>query len=104
MIGETLKKLRFKKSKTQQNVADYLGISRAAYSHFENSRNEPDLETLKKLAEYFEVTTDYLLGNDESNKSDVVAAHMDDGLTEEQKEEIYRYIEAIKIRDKNNEK
>lgn len=47
---------------TQQEVANYLGITRAAYSHFETGRNEPDNETLTKLADLFEVSTDYLLG------------------------------------------
>ncbi|MBO0458902.1 helix-turn-helix transcriptional regulator, partial [Enterococcus hulanensis] len=50
-------------NKTQQQIATELGISRAAYSHFENDRNEPDSETLVKLAKIFNVTIDYLLGN-----------------------------------------
>jgi transcriptional regulator with XRE-family HTH domain len=60
MIGERLKYLRGKK--TQEDIAKYLGISRARYSHYENGRSEPDNETLKKLADFFNVTTDYLLG------------------------------------------
>ena len=49
-------------SKTQQEVADGIGISRARYSHYENGRSEPDNDLLYKIAEYFDVTTDYLLG------------------------------------------
>lgn len=62
MLGNKLKQLRISKNKTQQQVADYLGITRAAYSHFENNRNDPDKETLVKLAILFDVTTDFLLG------------------------------------------
>jgi transcriptional regulator with XRE-family HTH domain len=101
MIGATLKELRLKKNKTQQDVANYLGITRAAYSHFENSRNEPDISTLKKLAEYFEVSSDYLLGiegmfnNEEFDDSDLVAAHTDDEIAETD-EEIEKQLEAFK--------
>lgn len=49
-------------TKTQQEVADALGISRARYAHYESGRNEPDLETLIRLADYFHVRVDDLLG------------------------------------------
>lgn len=63
MFGKRLQYLRKESNKTQQQIATELGISRAAYSHFENDRNEPDSETLVKLAQIFNVTIDYLLGN-----------------------------------------
>ncbi|QFR68476.1 helix-turn-helix domain-containing protein [Companilactobacillus paralimentarius] len=49
---------------TQQQVADKLGITRANYSHIENGRNEPDDDTTVKIAQLFNVSTDFLLGND----------------------------------------
>lgn len=67
MLGQKLKALRKQSNKTQQQIADKLGITRAAYSHFENDRNQPDSETLVKLADIFETTTDYLLGALPSN-------------------------------------
>ena len=76
MLGNKLKQLRISKNKTQQQVADYLGITRAAYSHFENNRNDPDKETLVKLAILFDVTTDFLLGRNHTpewaNKDEVM--------------------------------
>lgn len=63
-LGARLKILRGKK--TQEEVSNSLGLSRARYSHYENDRVEPDNEILKKLAEYYKVTTDYLLGIDSS--------------------------------------
>ncbi|WP_436645115.1 helix-turn-helix domain-containing protein [Latilactobacillus sakei] len=57
-----LKELRSEANWTQQEVADRLGISRANYSHVENNRNEPDNELLVKIADLYEVSTDYLLG------------------------------------------
>lgn len=62
MFGNKLKSLRSSLGKTQEEIAKSLGLSRAAYSHFENGRNEPDYDTLKKISEYFHVSTDYLLG------------------------------------------
>ncbi len=58
MLGERLRTLRLRTNQTQQQIADQLGITRAAYSHFENDRNEPDGETIVKLAEIFQVSTD----------------------------------------------
>lgn len=63
-LGARLKVLRG--TKTQEEVANNLGLSRARYSHYENNRVEPDNETLSKLAEYYKVTTDYLLGRNNS--------------------------------------
>ncbi len=56
-----LKDLRQKKKASQQDVANYLGISRQAYGHYETETREPDFETLLKLSEYFDVTVDYIL-------------------------------------------
>lgn len=67
-LGERLKNLRNDLGKTQDDVAKHLGITRAAYSHLENNRNEPDNTTLITLAEYFGVTVDYLLGKNQTPK------------------------------------
>lgn len=66
MLGERLKQARMNAGKTQEQVAAMLGITRGGYSHLENNRNEPDNETLVKLADYFGVTTDYLLGKNQT--------------------------------------
>lgn len=62
MFDERLKRLRGIKKKNQQEVADELGISRSTYSGYESGQREPDFDTLRRIADYFEVTTDYLLG------------------------------------------
>jgi len=63
MLSRRLKLLRGKR--TQNVIAKAVNVSRARYSHYENARSEPDTETLEKLADYFNVTTDYLLGRTE---------------------------------------
>jgi transcriptional regulator with XRE-family HTH domain len=61
LLNKRLINLRGKR--TQQEIADKLGISRARYSHYETGRSEPDNDMVPKLAAIFGVTTDYLLGN-----------------------------------------
>lgn len=60
-----LKILRAQKGVSQQVVADYLEITRQAYSNYENGNRDPDNETLLKLAEYFEVSVDCILRGEE---------------------------------------
>ncbi|MDV6367353.1 MULTISPECIES: helix-turn-helix domain-containing protein [Bacillus cereus group] len=67
-FGEKLKQLRGQK--TQDQVAKDIGISRARYSHYENERTEPDMELIHKIAAYYKVTTDYLLGRSEDPELD----------------------------------
>lgn len=62
MIGERLRLLREKQGKQQIEIADALGISRVTYNRYEKENREPNLETLIKIADYFSVTTDFLLG------------------------------------------
>lgn len=56
-----LKKLREAKGVSQQNVADYLGISRQAYSYYELGKRQADYETLLKLSEYFESSIERII-------------------------------------------
>ncbi len=62
MFNEILKTLRTNSNYKQEDVARYLGISRPAYTNYEIGKREPDFSTLTKLATYFEVSADYLLG------------------------------------------
>lgn len=59
---EHLKELRKEKGLLQRDVADFLGVDRTTYVKYETGANEPDIEVIKKLADFFGVSTDYLLG------------------------------------------
>ncbi|MCL2461371.1 MAG: helix-turn-helix domain-containing protein [Defluviitaleaceae bacterium] len=61
-LSERLKECRKSKGVTQKNVAEFLGINATSYQKYELSTREPNIETLGRLADYFGVTTDYLLG------------------------------------------
>lgn len=62
LLGKNLIELRKVKGVNQGIVADYLGICRTSYTKYENDIHEPDLNTLKKIADYFDVSIDYILG------------------------------------------
>ncbi|HAA4247508.1 TPA_asm: transcriptional regulator [Listeria monocytogenes] len=103
MFGKRLKQLRKNNNKTQEDISKILGISRGAYSHIENGRNEPDMETIVKLANIFGVSTDYLLGRSNNGFIDTIAAHIDSNATEEEMEEILAYIEEKRKEYANEE-
>ncbi|KRE51255.1 helix-turn-helix domain-containing protein [Paenibacillus sp. Soil522] len=60
--GDRIAILRVKHALTQEELANKLGITRAALSHYETSRREPDYVTINKIASFFKVSIDYLLG------------------------------------------
>ena len=64
-IGDTLSDLRKEKGLGQKELASLLNLSVGTISNYENGVHAPDLNTLCRLAEFFHVTTDYLLGRTE---------------------------------------
>lgn len=60
-FGERLFHLRTERGIYQKQLAEYLGVSIGTISNYENGIHYPDLQTLCRFAEYFHVTTDYLL-------------------------------------------
>ncbi len=60
---ENLKKLRNKKGVSQQKLADTIEVSQQSINKYENHKIEPDIQTLIKLADYFETSVDYLIGH-----------------------------------------
>ena len=66
MFKEKLRAVRRERNLTQDDVATFLSIKRQSYSAYERGASVPDVLTLQKLAEYFRVSTDYLLSNGDS--------------------------------------
>ena len=64
-FSSTLKYLREENNVTQEDLAKYLGISRSAVAGYETKGKQPDFERLLMIADYFKVSTDYLLRGDE---------------------------------------
>ncbi|AOY76783.1 helix-turn-helix domain-containing protein [Clostridium formicaceticum] len=61
-LPNILKELRAARGLTQDDLSSDLNINRATYAHYETGRRQPDTDTLQLLADYFNVSVDYLLG------------------------------------------
>ncbi|WP_224930414.1 helix-turn-helix domain-containing protein [Bacillus safensis] len=66
MLGDRIRSLREKHNLTQEQIAKKIGISRGTYAHYEINKRRPDYETLIKIAEIFDVSTDYLVGRSDN--------------------------------------
>lgn len=62
MIGESIKTLRIEKNMSQQALAEEIGVSQKAIDYWERGVNEPKESYIIKLATFFNVSSDYLLG------------------------------------------
>lgn len=68
-LGEILAELRRDKHLTQRELAEVLHVSVSTISNYEQDVHFPDIEKLLEIADYFHVTTDYLLGRCQYNYS-----------------------------------
>ena len=64
-FGKTIKELRTDEGISQCELGKRLGVCNQTVSFWENGQREPDLDMLVKIAKYFHVSTDVLLGNDD---------------------------------------
>lgn len=69
MLSYRLKSLRISNNRTQKELAIDLGLTRGTYTHYELGKRQPDYETLSKIAEYYDVSIDYLLGRTDEKAS-----------------------------------
>ena len=96
---ENLKKARLRKGLSQVQLAEQLGVAKSTYSMYESSNREPNVQTIKKIADILNVTTDKLLGMDDDLQT--LAAHFDgDEYTEDELAEIHQFAEFVKNRRK----
>ena len=65
IFGKKLKELRIDKGLKQEELANALNVTQRKISYLETGKIEPDLMCLGKIADYFEVSVDYLLGRKE---------------------------------------
>lgn len=67
MLNEKIKELRKAKKVSQVEMASALGLTKQCVSNWENDNIQPSIEMLVKIADYFGVTTDYLLCRSETD-------------------------------------
>lgn len=105
-----LRELRSKRKLRQKDMAKKLGITESAYGYYEQGRSEPPYETLHQLAQFFDVSLDYLLGITDDPSGNLKEVDQVDvkkvlqkekahwggyEIPEEDKETIQRVLEAI---------
>lgn len=95
MYGKRIKKLRLEQGLKQKELAEKLGISTSSIGMYEREARQPDTEILKKIANYFNVSIDYILGN--SDKRD----HSE--LTRKDEKDIAKTLTILKDQIENNQ-
>lgn len=104
-----LKELRKAHRYKQTEIAEMLSCSQGVYSRYENEEREPPFDIIKKLADIYGVTVDYLMGRDETTTeiSPIEKAPADSPLTEqimakarlmteEEQQQLLRIMDAVK--------
>lgn len=66
-----LKALRKEKGRTQQNLADLLNVRRSTYGEYERGKILPPMDKMKVLADYFDVTVDYLIVGNQKQETEI---------------------------------
>ena len=108
MFTERLKTLRKEVGLTQKEISQEFGIKQPQYNRWENGGRKPSQETLEKIANFFNVSIDYLLGNsdiknpeDELSNVEILFRKTSKNMTPEQKEVFQReLLEFMEIRRK----
>ena len=89
MLGEHIKSLRMSRGLNQVEMAKIFGVTKQSVSNWENGNIMPSIDMLVKIASYFSVSTDYLLGLSEKHALNT------DGLSELQVAHIQALINDI---------
>lgn len=94
--GKRLKQLREEKNLSQKELTERLLLNRSTYARYETSSTQPDYSTLFKLADFYDVSIDYLLGRSNIRNTEDLAAHRSDNVLEDLPDEAMREVENFK--------
>lgn len=96
-FNENLKTARERRGLSQKEMAERIGVAKSTYSLYESGNREPNVQTIKKIADILNVSADELLGLDEIPQT--IAAHFDGSeYTEDELEEIRKFAEFVKAK------
>ncbi len=99
---DRIKKLSEKRGKNVKQVALEIGFGENYF--YTLKRQSPKAETLQVIADYFNVSTDYLLGRTDETEIDTIAAHHDgEDWTEEELDEIEQFKKFVRMKRKQQE-
>lgn len=99
-FSENLKTVREQKKLTQKDVAENIGVAKSTYSLYESGNREPNVQTIRKIADFLNTSADLLLGLD-GEEPHTIAAHFDGNeYTEDELEEIKNFAAFVKAKRK----
>lgn len=112
LFGDKLRELRKKKQITQKELALILKLSESTIGMYERNERQPDYDTLNRIANYFKVTTDFLLGRTATYEESLSEDSFEDpelslwfkdikNSSPENREELKRFWEFIMQSQKN---
>lgn len=106
--GQRLKSLREAQNMSQQDLADKLKINRSTYARYELGQTQPDFDTLQKIADFYEVSIDYLLGRTDIRNPEVpdkgeMYFWDKDNVSEEEMKEALAFIQARRMMKKQQD-
>ena len=96
-----IKKLRKEKGLTQKELAERLSINMSHLNRIENGKCQPSIDMLKKFSEYFGISNDYLLSDEEfpevhvENKSLLERVKLIDSLDQEDQKALMHFIDSM---------
>lgn len=89
-----LKRLRDEASISQRTLAEAIGVSQQSVNKYENHNIEPDIETMIRIADYFDTSVDYLIGH--TDKRNIHMAPSESGLDAEEVKLVKQYRSLTK--------
>ncbi|MCX7884565.1 MAG: helix-turn-helix domain-containing protein [Caloramator sp.] len=114
-LGEKIRDLRKSMGFTQEELGKKLNLRKSTISQYENNKNTPDIEILKKMASIFSVSLDELLNYSSTNNYAIPPSESTfwgnltpevlkllekiSSLSEESKKDLEEYIKLLKLRD-----
>ncbi|TCU64445.1 DNA-binding XRE family transcriptional regulator [Tissierella praeacuta] len=113
MIGKRIKALRNERNLLQKDLAEKLNLSQQTISLYESEKRQPDYQILQSIADFFNVSVDYLLGRTDIKDSSVLYVKENNihneiideikKLSPESQDELKKYIEnyveLLRIKD-----
>ncbi len=101
-----LRELREEKKLLQKDIANFLNITTSAYGYYEQGKREPDTHTVNSLADFYNVSSDYLLGRTNNRSTEHLLSYIQnslittiDSLSPQSKKELEKYVQLLKLKD-----
>ncbi|NLD88330.1 MAG: helix-turn-helix transcriptional regulator [Clostridiales bacterium] len=104
MVKERIKSLREEKGVSQTTLGKAIGVGQSTVAMWENGKNKPEYVYLERIADYFRVSIDYLLGRSdrhfgsEPTKEDIKFALFNgaEGITDDMYDEVLKFADYVR--------